>query len=137
MENLLISGKKDTPIVEFNADELVFRISGNSIVDDAKTFYTPIINWLKSYSTNASSLLKFEFNFSEISQPTLKMLLYLFQEIKSMQIDGKSISVVWGVPFLNNLIKEIGQDVSYMSDVKFKFETFTEVIEQSEGLELV
>ncbi len=137
MENLLIAGTENTPSVEYNADDLVFKMYGSSTSVDAKTFYTPIIDWLRECSIETNKLLKFEFNFSEVSQPSLKMLLYLLQEIKGKEIDGKDVVVAWGVPFLNNLIKEVGQDISYMSDVKFKFLSFTEQTERSEELELV
>lgn len=121
MFDLNIIGSEHNPSVTFSQEKNTFRIFGASDMEDAKSFYGVLINWLKDYTKMPNTRSNFEFEFTALNQSSLKMLLFVFQEIKSLQIDGYPIKVSWFSPKDQNFIKEMGQDISAMTDVPFTF----------------
>lgn len=121
MEKLFIQSTNSSPEIEFSSESAVFKIIGESCMSDANLFYAPVLDWLKAYGKEVNSKAKFEFHFSTISQTSMKMLLFVCQEIKSMQIDGHLIEVSWCFSKAESELKEIGQDISYMTELDFSF----------------
>lgn len=60
MDVLIIKGSHETPEVLFNKETGEFSISGKSLPEDVKEFYTPIISWVNQYSEspNPETILK-------------------------------------------------------------------------------
>jgi hypothetical protein len=121
MEKLYIQNTTSSPEVELCSDTNVFKMLGESCMSDANLFYAPVLEWLRAYGKELNASAKFEFNFSAVSQSSMKMLLFLCQEIKSMQIDGQQIEVTWSFSKESPELKEIGQDISYMTDLDFTY----------------
>ena len=121
MLDLTIAGSEINPSIQFSKEKNIFKIVGSSNMEDAKSFYNIVINWLKDYTKNPNQESTFDFNFSELNQSSLKMLLFVFQQVKSLQIDGNKIFVNWNYAKSQTFIKEMGQDISSMTDVSFNY----------------
>lgn len=121
MEDLLLLKTEFTPEIELSKSRSVFRFSGNSLTENAVDFYKPVIKWIKEYANEVTGNSHFDCQFSEISQASLKSLLFVFQEIKAIEMEGHAISVAWYLPEDEAKMKEIGQDISYMTDVPFEY----------------
>lgn len=90
-------------------------------MSDANLFYADSLEWLRAFGKGSSVSADFVFHFSAISQSSLKMLLFLCQELKSMQIDEHSVKVSWCFGKSDYELKEIGQDISYMTELEFEY----------------
>ncbi len=121
MLDLNIVGSEINPSIFFSKEKGILKIEGNSVMEDAKSFYTVVINWLKDYTKNPNEISNFEIRFFQLNQASLKMLLFVFQEIKSLQIDGHKIKVNWCFAKNQSFIKEMGQDISSMTDVYLNY----------------
>ncbi len=131
MLDLNIIGSEINPNIEFSKEKNIFKIVGNSSMEDAKSFYTVVINWLKDYTKLPNENSVFEFQFTQLNQASLKMLLFVCQEIKSLQIDGNKTQVNWFFDKKQAFIKEMGQDISSMTDVYFSYIPKTSKIEMA------
>lgn len=49
MERLLLKESKSTPFVDFNVDNDILIIKGQSYPEDAFLFFKPLLEWLKEY----------------------------------------------------------------------------------------
>ncbi|MFT6715564.1 MAG: hypothetical protein ACJA0Q_000191 [Saprospiraceae bacterium] len=121
MENLFLQSTTCSPEIEFSPKNNIFKITGESCMSDANLFYAPVLAWLRAYGSNENSGAQFKFHFSAVSQSSMKMLLFVCQEIKSMQIDGSEVHVSWCFSNEKPELKEIGQDISYMTDLDFDY----------------
>lgn len=121
MEDLILPITEFTPEIELSKNRSVFRFSGNSLTEDAADFYKPVIRWIKQYANEVTGNSHFDCQFSKISQASLKSLLFVFQEIKAIEMEGHTVSVAWYLPENEPSMKEIGQDISYMTDVPFEY----------------
>ena len=127
MENLFVQSTDSSPEIQFKIESNVFTIVGESCMSDANVFYAPVLDWLRSYSNEVNSSMMFNFHFSAISQSSMKMLLFVCQEIKSMQIDGNQIDISWCYSKDSEELKEIGQDISYMTELDFSYQEVEEM----------
>ena len=53
MKNIHIQGSHDgyfVPTVDFNAENGVCEISGESFLEETNIFYNPLIEWIKEYT---------------------------------------------------------------------------------------
>lgn len=130
MRDLKIQKTIESPEVELCKAHGVFRISGDSTMEDPAAFYEQIVQWLSEYAENPSPKMVFEFQMGQLNQSSLKMLLFVGQELKSIQIDGSIVAVSWQYPEANLQLKEIGQDLSYMTDLLFDFTAVTQLEER-------
>jgi hypothetical protein len=129
MENIFIQSTSCSPEVEFSIESNVFRMLGESCMSDANLFYAPVLDWLKIYGKEPNACSKFNFHFAAVSQSSMKMLLFICQEIKSLQIDGCEVQVSWCFSRGNTDLKEIGQDLSYMTELDFDYVLMEEALE--------
>jgi hypothetical protein len=121
MKNLFIQRTENSPEVVFNKEDKVFQMLGESCMSDANLFYAPVIDWIQTYDYDIAVEVKFNFCFSTISQSSMKMLLFVCQEIKSLQIDECKVHVSWCFSKSTKELKEIGQDISYMTELEFDY----------------
>lgn len=121
MDKLFIQSTNSSPEIEFSPEDNVYRMLGESCMSDANLFYAPVLEWLREFGSGENVSATYKFHFSAISQTSMKMLLFVCQEIKSMQIDGSEIHVSWCFSKGAADLKEIGQDISYMTELEFDF----------------
>jgi len=79
MENIKISATDRTPEIDFNFQENILRIKGESYPENVNEFYDEILGKLKSYLSELSDI-KVEFNieFIYFNSSTAKVLMELF-----------------------------------------------------------
>ena len=121
MKNLHRVGSSNQPKVDFLAEDATLSISGSSVMETPKAYYLELINWVKDFTKVIKKETSVELAFSELNQKSLKMLLFLCQELKALEIAGQKVTVYWSFPKENAKLKEAGQDLSYLSDLEFQF----------------
>ncbi len=117
-ENLLIKEGKNTPKVTGNKNlsELIFK--GNSYPENVLQFYTPILNWVESLSSEKTEI-KVECQFYYIASSSVIAFLKLLQKIES-SFNKENISFTWKYEEGDDDIKKIGQDYSTILDTPIK-----------------
>jgi hypothetical protein len=118
MEKLYIPATKNTPEVYLDAEQNKFSIQGVSNSQNAKKFYSKILDELDALSEKALKKLECVFHFEKLAQADLKMNLFLFHRLKSLAREGVQISVQWKVQTADELLKKIAFDLEYMTEIK-------------------
>ena len=117
-ENLSIKEGKNTPKVigNKNLSELIFK--GNSYPENVLQFYTPILNWVESLSSEKTEI-KVECQFYYIASSSVIAFLKLLHKIES-SFNKEKISFTWKYEEGDDDIKKIGQDYSTILDTPIK-----------------
>jgi len=98
MENINIpaeKGKYFIPAVVCDAEAGLCEISGESYLEDAFSFYQPIIDWVETFCKNNESVLNVNLRFSYFNTSSSKAILSLLKKLKTLQDDGFGVVVNW------------------------------------------
>lgn len=123
MEKLVISGTKSTPDVNFDPDQNILSIKGQSYPENPFAFYEPLLGWVKDYlkqlEKEASVVL--ELNIPYINTSSSKcfmMLLDLFEDAYVNQ--NKKIKLTWHYDVDNESALECAEE--FKEDLTFPFD---------------
>lgn len=98
MENYVVKGIADnfyTPSVNFNAENGILEIEGESYLEDTKTFYEPMIDWLKNFITNFSRSVTFNIKLTYYNTSSSRSLLEMLYVLKNYKENGGELNVNW------------------------------------------
>ena len=121
MDVLIIKGSHETPEVLFNKETGEFSISGKSLPEDVKEFYTPIISWVNQYSEspNPETILKVKMDY--FNTASSKMLLEIFERIKDIYDAGHKVGIDWYFQEDDEDMQDAGEDYADIVEVPFNF----------------
>jgi hypothetical protein len=121
MESLNIEGSHEIPEVIFNQEIGVFSITGKSLPEDVKEFYTPLIKWVEKYaeSPNPETVLKIKMDY--FNTASSKMLLEIFEKFKDMLDAGHKVSIDWYYQEDDEDMQDAGEDYADIVEVPFNF----------------
>ncbi len=121
LENVIIKGTKNSPSVIFNPDQGIMEIVGNSIMEDAFDFYSPIINWVSAYVELYPRDTIIRVDLEYFNTPTNKFLQMFFKALSELGKKGFSLHVYWMHESDDEDIWESGQRFSAISNVQFNY----------------
>lgn len=78
METLNIEPTSDTPRVLLNAGSGIFEISDRCFPEDATNFFSPIIEWIKTYAQSPNTITRFDFKLEYYNTASSKQLFKIF-----------------------------------------------------------
>lgn len=118
MNSLYIAATHETPRISLNPSTGEYSITGKSIIEDAESFYQPVLDWFSNFSgTNISLSIDLEF-FNISSSKRILYLLYKLNDI--MDNSSADVSVKWIFQSGDEDMHEVGQDYAYMVNVPFE-----------------
>lgn len=110
MENLQIKGSKGVyyiPTVDFNADTGVCELAGESFLEDTESFYSPIYDWLRTYTSQVNKPLTFNISLTYYNTSSSRSILTIFKILKEYKLNGGDVSINWYLNEDKELIEEI------------------------------
>ncbi len=123
MKKLFITGTEDTPTVLLDKDAGVFEISGRSLPEDAAEFYTPILQWLEDYTSNANNNTEFEMKLEYFNTASSKLLLDVLTKLE----DIDNAKVIWYFHDDDEDMEEAGEEFEeIIEDVEFELRAIEE-----------
>jgi hypothetical protein len=118
MNALLIASTEHTPAVDFSPATGILEISGRSIPEDARGFYSPVMAWLKAYQEAPHSstvlLMKLEY----FNTASSKILLDVLNSLEHLVLEKK---VVWHYDRDDEGMLEAGQEFSQIVNIPFEY----------------
>lgn len=130
MKTLLFEPTDTTPKILFDPDNLVFEISGHSRPEDVRSFYKPVIAWLKDFiqaissnEINIEKPIEFDFKMVYFNSSSAKFLLDVLVEIDKIHNGGKETIINWYYDDGDDDMLEVGEDLSDMVEFKFNYIT--------------
>ncbi len=98
MENIIIQGShKDyfIPSVNFNAQNGMCEIAGESFLEDTVEFYKPLIKWLEEYTTAVKKPIAFIIKLTYFNTSTSRSILDLLNVLKDYEDNGGEVVINW------------------------------------------
>ena len=118
MQLLKIAATRTTPSVLLDPENSVYRISGNSLPENAGEFYAPVVTWCRSNLASLSKAAIFEFDLPYFNSSSLKALYLLLTEIKQALDAGKEIVVNWHVEEHDEFMLEAAETFEEMVGIQ-------------------
>ncbi len=116
---------RDTPEVHFNSLTGVLRIKGRCYPSDVKKFFEPLLAWVKDYVENPKSeQTAVHIDLEYFNTTSGKLLLNLFEMLKSLYKNGHNVSVKW---YEWESDEEKDDDYSFLDEFEGEY-PFVEVI---------
>lgn len=121
MNALYISYTEDTPEINFNPAENLFKISHRSLPENAIEFYQPIFKWLNDYidnEPNKKSIFDFKLEyFNTASAKQIAQLLLILERLT----EKSEVLVRWHYDKEDTDMLSSGKRYQKLIKVKFEF----------------
>lgn len=127
MENLDVQGTFTSPVILFDAENLIFTIEGECRPENVLTFFQPVLDWLDNFKVFAAQqnfnnkLLQFDFKIEYFNSSSAKFIFTIFKKIKLLQEFGINIEVNWNYDQLDEDLFETGKELQKILELKFNF----------------
>jgi hypothetical protein len=108
MGNLIINATNETPEVNFNGENGLFKISGKSYPENVNNFYKPIFEYIEIYKQNPALKTTIEFNWLYYNTATNKMIMKVIMFLKDI---NSEFQVNWYYKKGFELIKDKGIEI--------------------------
>ena len=98
MENIIIKEVTDAPyypIINFNAETGNCEISGESYMEEAFKFYSPLLDWIKRYFEEQDKALTLNIKLTYFNTNSSRLILDMLDIIKSSKDEGNKVIVNW------------------------------------------
>jgi len=113
MENLHIAAMERSPLVDFNFDDGVLKISGESYPDDASRVFGPIFEALDDFLSNdRSNPIRLDIELIYFNSSSAKALMNMFKRLDQAAVQGRKIEVNWRFAAEDETMREFGEDFS-------------------------
>ena len=119
LQSLYIARTEETPEVDFNTETRVFLIKGRSLLEDAFSFYTPLIEWLEDYFKQLSGEVKVQIHLDYFNSSSGRYLMDMLCKMESIIEPNQSVSVTWIAEKDDEVMLEKGEE--FMSLIKLPF----------------
>ena len=123
MENLLIKKSGEFPEVEFDREKGELKMSGTSFMEDAVSFYAPVMEWLDAYKLNPHDSTVFTFSLEYMNTSSSKFLLDIFHILNEIHQRTQSVKVIWRYFEDDEDMEETGKQYEELFNIPFTFKT--------------
>lgn len=98
MKSLIIEASSETPYypaVNFDGSNGVCEISGESYMEESYKFYTPLINWIRTYSSEFKKPITLNIRLSYFNTSSSRLILDMLDLLRKYKDSGGNAQVNW------------------------------------------
>jgi len=96
MENLKLEATKDTPEINFDAQQHLIEVRGKSYPENTAEFYSPIFTWMEKYLGQLKDEeVTVNVDIIYFNSSSSKVLLDFFETLENAASSGGNITVNW------------------------------------------
>lgn len=117
MNILFLEATQDTPKIMLNKRDGIFELTGRSILEDANSFYQPVVEWLNDYAQQPNPSTVFTFKLNYFNSATSKMIYNMLNVLK----DINGAQVEWCHHKNDDDILEAGQEFEEELEMAFNY----------------
>jgi len=121
MEKLIIKESLNNPKVILDPSKKRYEISGKSFPENAKAFYQPVIDWVKTVTAPSTEKIRLSFSLDYISSSSVISVKQVLAKIKARNAEGANIEVLWHFDPTDPDIKELGEEYEKVIGIKLQF----------------
>ena len=126
MEVLSIKGTSQYPEVLLDKKKGLVSFSGNSLPEDAKGFFEPIMSWIDDYVNEAEEETTVSFKMTYYNTPSSKIIFQILKKFEKAHQQGLKVKVSWLSPEDDPDMSDAGVDYSENVKIPFEFKTYKE-----------
>jgi len=120
MQKLVLEETKHSPGVILDPATGVFELRGSSFLDNAHEFYTPLVDWLKSYEKKPASSTKVIFDLNYINTSSTRMIFDFLKRINELHKSGNSVTIEWLFDENDYDLRDVGEDLLSFMEFPYK-----------------
>jgi hypothetical protein len=121
MKDLIIKQTENTPEINFQGNgELL--IKGVSVLENAVSFYTPIMNWLDEFEKETPDIINLVFEIEYINTATTKLCVGIVKKVYAFRQLNSNVTIIWRYDEKDLDNYDLGKDFEYWANVPIKFE---------------
>lgn len=120
MMPLLYRGTKDTPELQFDSQKGIYKISGNSFLDDPFIIYKYVHEWLDEFINEPNPEMKIEFKMNYVNTASSKQIADILIRLEDLQ-DKCKVKVLWYFNSEDDDMLDEGETLSDMINLDFEF----------------
>ncbi len=121
MKKLQLQETEETPYIILDKDKPEFRIGGKSYMEDAATFYEPILQWLKDYARSPAEVTRFVFELEYLNTASSKIVNDILDVLEDLYLSGNKVMIVWGYFEEDEDMREMGEEYEEIYEIPFEF----------------
>jgi hypothetical protein len=126
MELLRYKATSQYPEIILDKTKGVFEFSGNSLPEDAKTFYQPILQWWDAYTADPNHETIVKFKMVYYNTPSSKLIFQILKKIENLANLRHKVKIIWMYNDEDIDIREAGFDLAEHIKVPFEFQIYKE-----------
>lgn len=126
MEVLSIKGTSQYPEVLLNSKAGLLEFSGNSLPEDAKGFFEPIIVWINNYVEDPCEETVINFRMIYYNTPSSKIIFQLLKKFEAIHQKKSNVKVIWQHPDDDIDMRDAGSDFSEHVKIPFELQAYKE-----------
>jgi len=97
------------------------EISGRSMPENSRSFYIPIVNWVKKYEPADGTAISINIKYSYVNTSSIIGLLGILKEFKTLLDRNCTINVTWNYEKYDDDMFTIGEDVASLCELEFEY----------------
>lgn len=121
VERLLIEQTKSTPAIDFDAQNKIMAIRGESYPENAFKFYEPVLGWLNDFLSQVETdgTIQMNLNLPYFNTSSSKCLMMILEKLEEAHNLGKQIVVNWYYDRDNESELECAEEFKEFVDLTF------------------
>lgn len=121
MDSLTIHPTSRTPFILLDAQKGLIEIRGNSIPENSISFYSRVIDWIKSLENSPKKSVNLVIQLDYFNTSTARSLVEIFNKLSQLHAAGKSeVMVYWEYKSYDEDNLEAGEDFKSVAKVPFE-----------------
>ena len=121
MENINRMESADCPEINFDNENKILKISGNSYPENCETIYEPIKLFIDNYSVEEQQKLNLEFNFNLVNSTSIVYIAQIIMKVAELQKIGLKVSIKWSYNVNDEELLDLGEKLSSISHLPFQY----------------
>lgn len=125
MEKLFVEPTKATPLIDFDPDQGLLVLKGQSYPENAFKFYDPVFKWIEALLTEKTSEIRVEVRLSYVNTSSSKCIMMLLENFEKSFQQGADIVLNWYCDMENESEVECAEE--FKEDITFPFNIIPEI----------
>ena len=128
MNAFRVPATKSSPEIDFDPEQNIFRITGESYPENCWAFYKPMFKWLDDYFAKVKpGRMEFELEILYFNSSSSKTFMDFFDLLEEQADEGSDIVVRWRYHEENETAMECGEEfMEDVSSIDFKLVEFSD-----------
>jgi len=121
MDPLFIIGSNECPTIILDKDRATFEITGQSLPEEAISFYTPVIDWFEEYIKDALPLTVLVLKLDYCNSSSTKAIADVMEVLEDHSKNGGKVEVQWFYMEDDDDMLDVGKEFQEIIKIPFSF----------------